>query len=89
MNLDDQQRMETIDLAVEGEALKQCEYHGELYDSGTVDLQPAYTFANRKFTRGEVSSFRDRRGMTEAIKTLHREAAMDCWQCEKQREEYP
>jgi hypothetical protein len=83
IEMEERQRMEAEEILVEANALERCRQHGEVFDRGVVDLEPAYRYANSKFSRGEVSGFRDRREMTDAMKAVHKEAAMDCWQCEK------
>jgi hypothetical protein len=82
------QRQSAIDLAVEAKVLIRCPYHGEVYDAETGDLAPACMLGNRRFTEGALRGlFSDRREMTDAIKAAVEDSAMDCWLCEKQREE--
>jgi hypothetical protein len=85
--MEDSQYMEAEEIAVQAEVLEKCELHEEVYDPGGGDLQDAYKLGNYKFSRGEVASFGDRREMTDAIKAVVEQAAMECYTCAKWRDE--
>jgi hypothetical protein len=85
--MEDSQYMEAEEIAVQAGVLEKCELHEEVYDPLGGDLEAAYKLGNYKFSRGEVSSFDDRREMTDAIKDVVEQAAMECHTCAKWRDE--
>jgi hypothetical protein len=86
--MNEQQKIEVEDILVDAKALKRCWMHpDEVFDCGVWDLVPAYMLANSKFSRGEVHAFRDRREMTDTMMVVHKEAAIECWPCEKLKDD--
>jgi hypothetical protein len=79
--------MEAEEIAVQAGVLLKCEYHEEVYDPLGGDIESAYKLANYKFSRGEISTFDNRREMTDAIKEVVEKAAMQCYLCEKWRDD--
>ncbi len=85
---EERQREEATELLAEAKALKRCWMHPDVvFDCGVRDLVPAYMHANAKFSRGEVHAFRSRREMTDTMMAVHKEAAIECWQCEKLKDD--
>jgi hypothetical protein len=80
--------MEAEEVALQAGVLKKCELHEEVYEPLLrADVQDAYKLGNYKFSRGEVLSFDDRREMTDAIKAVVEDAALECYTCAKWRDE--
>jgi hypothetical protein len=75
-------------IAVDADVLERCEYHGEVYDAQAGDNAPAYMRGNRLFSSGELNGvFSDRRDMTDTIKAVIEDSAMECGYCAKMRSE--
>lgn len=88
MQLEQDQWVIAQEIAVEAGVLERCEYHGEVFDAQAGDNTPAYIRGNRLFSSGELNGvFSDRRDMTDTIKAVVEDSAMECGYCVKMRSE--
>jgi hypothetical protein len=75
-------------IAVQAGVLKHCDLHPDYIVSADAELQDAYKLGNAKFTRGELREFFDERNeMTDAIKKVVQNSAIECFVCAKMLEE--
>jgi hypothetical protein len=88
MQLEQDQRMVAEEIAVDAGRLKRCEFHSEVYGAPGEDNTPAYMRGNRLFSAGELNGvFSDRTEMTDTIKAVVEDSAMECGYCAKMRSE--
>lgn len=67
-------------------AVKECEFHEQIYFDGNGDLEAAYKLANSRITSGmELSGGMRRRDFTDKIKEVYEElsCAHSCWACDR------
>ena len=77
---------EAEEIAVEAKVLQRCPFHEVAFGYGN-DPAPAYMLGNRKMTAGELHGFATRTEMTDTIKEVVADAAMECPYCAKLRDE--
>jgi|SRR5579863_1227217 len=90
IELREQQWDVATQIALDARALESCEFHGEVYDplGGDEVMEHAYRLGNYRFSAGRLNRiFDDRREMTDTIKAVVQNAAMDCYSCAKWRED--
>jgi hypothetical protein len=78
-------RQEAIKVCIAAEALRVCEYHGDIVMEGRQEVEDAYRVGNAKFTAGDFKGiFESRPDMTDAIKSAFEEHGLDeCPRCAK------
>jgi len=75
-------------IAVKAGVLERCEYHEDIVFETGEDVVEAYRRGNARFETDSLGRFFDsRREMTDYIKEVVNDAAMECWCCEKLRGE--
>ena len=88
MELKQEQRMAAQEIAVDAGVLKRCQRHSEVYGAPGEDKTPAYIQGTRLFTSGKLNGvFSERRDMTDTIKAVVEDSAMECGYCAKMRSE--
>jgi hypothetical protein len=88
MELREEQWNVATDIAVDASVLERCEFHGEIYDPLGDDNTPAYKLGNYRLSAGKLGNlFSSPREMTDTIKAVIEDAAMECDTCAKWRAE--
>ena len=88
MELREQQSDVAEQIALDAGVLSRCEFHGEVYDPLGDDIESAYRLGNYRFSAGKLHGvFRDRREMTDTIKSVVEQSAMECYTCAKWQDE--
>lgn len=84
MELREQQWDAAKEIAVDAEVLKRCSLHGEIYDPMAGDKTSAYKLGNYRMSAGNLKGiFSTSREMTDTIKAVIEDAAMECHTCAK------
>ncbi len=84
----EEQRGVATQICVDANVLLRCDYHDQVHDNFTGDNTPAYKLGNYRYTKGEYDEvFSDRREMTDAIDWAIKEAALDCPDCDRLRDD--
>jgi hypothetical protein len=87
MEAEDAKHNLAVEIAVEAGVLKRCVFHTFAFAHG-ADPKEAYKLGNHKFTAGELHGiFVSRREMTDTIKEVVNDAALECWDCAKLQNE--
>ena len=77
------------EIAVDAGVLTRCPLHSEIYDPLAGDNTPAYKLGNYRLSAGKlrVGVFSSSREMTDTIKAVVEDAAMECYTCSKWRDD--
>ena len=79
-----EQWIEAEQIAVDAGVLKRCPYHDCVYDALNGDNTPAYKLANYRLSHGLLNvGFTDSRELTDTIKAVIEDSAMECGYCAK------
>lgn len=81
MEEQEEQRRVAMRIAVTAGAPKVCDLHYEVYDP-MGEKNGAYKLGNYKFTHGQIPVFHTRQEMTDTIKEVIDDAAMECCMCQ-------
>ena len=88
IELQEEQRDVATQIALDSGVLKRCEFHGEIYDPETGDKTPAYKLGNFRLSAGKLGKvFSSSREMTDMVKAVIDDAAMECYICAKEESE--
>jgi len=78
------QWQEATQIAVDAKVLERCPYHGEVYDPLNGDITPAYKLGNYRYSHGLLEvGFSGSRELTDTIKAVVEDSAMECGYCAK------
>jgi hypothetical protein len=84
MLLEQDQWMEAERIAVDAGVLKRCPYHDYVYDPLNGDNTPAYKLGNYRLSNGMLNvGFSGARELTDTIKAVIEDSAMECGYCAK------
>lgn len=80
-----------VNVLVDAQVLQKCDIHDDIVyqNSGADNLVDAYKLANTRWNDGFSDHFKDRREMTDLIKSLSEDgdyAGYRCEQCASQRD---
>jgi hypothetical protein len=88
IELQEEQWDVATEIAVDAGVLKRCSLHSEIYDPLGGDNVPAYKLGNYRLSAGKLGRvFSSSREMTDTIKSVIEDAAMECYTCAKWRDE--
>jgi len=88
MELQEEQWDVAMEIAVDAGVLKRCYLHSEIYDPLGGDYVPAYKLGNYRLSAGKLGGvFSSSREMTDTVKAVIEDAAMECYTCAKWRDE--
>jgi hypothetical protein len=77
-----------MDIAIKARVLRVCEHHDEVFLSHEEEIVGAYKLGNARFQKDSLGeTFDNRREMTDYIKEVVDDAAVECWQCARLRDE--
>ncbi len=81
-------RGKATEIAIEAHVLRVCQFHEDaVYETGG-DVVEAYKVGNARYDKDSLGKiFLSRRDMTDHIKYVVENAAMECWACAKNRED--
>jgi hypothetical protein len=86
---EEQKRSIAEAIAVDAGALRECEFHSDIFIDIDSDeaKKLAYIIGNKRFTEKSITAFKNRKELTDTIKSVIEEAHAECPDCRKIREE--
>ncbi len=84
----EERRGKATGIAIKAGVLQVCQFHEDVvYETGE-DIVGAYKLGNARYDKDSLGKiFLSRTDMTDHIKHVVEEAAMECWSCAKNRED--